>query len=267
MAVKDVVGEFFTTARMLEDVGDFTSAIALYREYLAADPDDYCGAVMRLAAYGLAKPSATPVAYTATLFDQHAEDFDHILVERLAYDVPALMRRLAEPHLGGPRRLLDLGCGTGLVGANFNDVASESIGVDVAEKMLEMADARRVYDDLYVGEAVRFMAEWDEAPFGLIIAADVWPYIGDLGAFATAAAACLTPGGLLMASSERAEPDEVGPEGWGVTGTQRFMQTTAYVRATLEAAGFEIVDVADIIVRIEDGDPVPGDIVLARLPG
>lgn len=175
--------------------------------------------------------------------------------------MPALARRLVDAHAAGPFRLLDLGCGTGLVGAAFADAAPSITGVDLAESMLALADARGVYHDLYVGEAVAFLAEWDERPFDLAVAADVWPYLGDLAPFARAAARCIAPGGLLVASTERAE------SGWRVTPTQRFAHATGYVHATLAAAGFAVLACEPVTVRHEEGTPVPGDLVLARRTG
>ena len=243
----------------MEDAGDIEGAARGFRACLAMDPDDHCGVTMRLAAFGLALPDRAPPAYVATLFDQHAEDFDEILVARLGYDVPALARKLIGPHAAGPLRMLDLGCGTGLAGVAFADIAREIIGVDLAEGMLSMADDRGVYDDLYVGDAVAFMAEWDEAPFDVIVAADVWPYLGDLAPFAAAAATALVPGGLLVASSER------GPAHFAATNTQRFAHATDYIRAVLQDAGFSVAAVEPITVRLEEGEPVAGDLVLARL--
>jgi predicted TPR repeat methyltransferase len=91
-----------------------------------------------------------------------------------------------------------------------------------------------------------------------VVATDVWPYLGDLAPFAAAAARCIVPGGHLVASTERAGA------GWRVTGTQRFAHAPDYVRATLAAAGLETLAVEPVTVREEDGEPVPGDLVLAR---
>lgn len=261
MAGVDEAGNLFTTARMLEDVGEYTTAIRLYHDALAADPDDHCGAALRLARFGLLKPDGAPVAYVATLFDQHAEDFDRILVEQLAYQVHRVLKKITEPFIEKPVRLLDLGCGTGLVGAEFNDVASFSVGVDVSEKMLEVSDNRRVYDDLYVGEVVKFLREWDEEKFDLITAADLVPYLGDLTEFAKCAAQCLSPGGLLAFSTER------GDEGWGVTGTHRFWHATDYLRDVLTNAGFTVLHVEQVAARLEEGEPVEGDVIVAKRTG
>ncbi len=254
----DALGALYDKARRLEDAGDIAGAATLFHACLEMDPDDHCGVVMRLAGHGLAVPQTAPPAYVATLFEQHAEAFDEILVTRLGYDVPALARRLVGAHREGPLRILDLGCGTGLVGAVFADIASEIVGVDLAEGMLALADERDVYTDLYVGEAVAFMAGWDEAPFDLVVAADVWPYLGDLAPFAAAAAACLAPGGSLVASSERGAAD------FAVTPTQRFAHATAYAARVLDAAGFQVAATEPITVRHEEGVPVAGDLLLAH---
>ena len=252
------LAEAYDAARAAEDAGDIATATRLFRRCLELDPADHCGVVMRLARYGKAAPVTAPPSYVATLFGQHAAEFDAILVGDLGYDVPAIARRLAGPYLRAPVRLLDLGCGTGLAGVAFDDVAGDMIGVDLAEEMLEMTDAREIYGDLYVAEAVNFLEEWDEAPFDVIVATDVWPYIGDLTAFAAAAARCLTPQGLLIASTERAE------EGWRVTDTQRFAHAPAYVDAIHRAAGFTTLAVEPVTVRMEEGVPVPGDVFVLR---
>ena len=256
----DALGALYDEARAAEDGGDIRRAEELFRRCLALDPADHCGVALRLAAYGLASPERAPPAYVATLFDQHAEAFDDILVRRLGYDVPALARALvgSQREIAPQTRLLDVGCGTGLVGAAFADVAGAIIGLDLSEEMLALADARGVYDDLYVGDAAEFMASWDEAPFDLVVAADVWPYLGDLIPFARSAASCLAPGGLLVASTERAE------EGWRVTPTQRFAHSLETIGAVLDAAGFDLLASQPIVVRHEEGAPVEGDLLLAR---
>ncbi|WMS41268.1 methyltransferase domain-containing protein [Acuticoccus sp. MNP-M23] len=259
----DALGDLYARARAHEDAGDRENAAALFRDCLAMDPEDHCGVAMRLAAFGLAAPKRAPAAYVATLFGQHAETFDDVLVGRLGYDVPRLARTMVDAHASGPFRMLDLGCGTGLAGLAFAEIAPDITGVDLAEEMLGLCDEREVYNDLYVADAVDFMAEWDEAPFDLIVATDVWPYLGDLVPFCTAAAGAnaLVEGGLLIASSERSEAD------WQVTTTQRFAHAPAYLAATLESAGFSLVASSPITVRYEEGVPVAGDLVLAQLTG
>ena len=99
--------------------GERDAAVAAYARAAALDPGHRLGADLRLVALGAAPtPEAMPADYVRTLFDDYAPRFDRALVERLGYDAP---ERLAA-SLGtlGERRFahaLDLGCGTGLMGA------------------------------------------------------------------------------------------------------------------------------------------------------
>ncbi|MEM9972404.1 MAG: methyltransferase, partial [Pseudomonadota bacterium] len=199
---QDRLGELYAKARAAEDRGDTAGAVAGFKDCLALDPADHCGVAMRLAALGGVVPEQAPPAYVATLFDQQAEQFDDILVGQLGYDVPALAREMAGGLFNRAIRILDLGCGTGLAGAAFADLSAHLTGVDLSENILAFADAREVYDDLYVAEAVEFLATWDGAPFDLIIAADVLPYLGNLRPFAQAARKALVESGTLIASTE-----------------------------------------------------------------
>ncbi len=45
---------------------------------------------------------------------------------------------------------------------------------------------------------------------------------------------------------------------------QRFAQGEAYLRDRLAEEGFEILSFDPITVRLEDGEPVPGHLVVAR---
>ncbi|MEM8662489.1 MAG: methyltransferase [Pseudomonadota bacterium] len=258
----DALGALYDKARALEDAGRWPEAAAAFRACLALDPDDHCGVALRLAAHGDAAPTAAPPAYVATLFDQQAEAFDDILVGQLFYDVPALARQMVGRFGKEPFRILDLGCGTGLCGAAFRDIAKEIVGVDLAADMLSLADERGVYDDLYVGEAIAFLAGWDEDPFDLVVAADVLPYLGPLDGFAKGAANALAPGGLIVASTERLEAGE-----WRVLPSHRFAHSSDYAVTALKAARLELLALEPITVRHEEGAPVPGDLILAQRAG
>jgi predicted TPR repeat methyltransferase len=45
---------------------------------------------------------------------------------------------------------------------------------------------------------------------------------------------------------------------------QRFAHSDAYVRERLAATGFELIEITDINVRMEEGQPTPGHLVVAR---
>lgn len=248
-----------------EKAGDLPGAAEAYARALAIDPADRGGVAVRLAALGLGPtPPRAPEAYVATLFDQHAEDFDAILVGKLGYRTPQDFA--AALSVRGPfARALDLGCGTGLAGAALAPVCGHLTGVDLAEAMLALADDRGVYDALYVGDAEGFLeaAAEDGETWDLIVAADVAPYLGDLAPLVARAADRLTPGGLLAFSTEDA-PE--GVEGWAVGPARRFGHADAHLRDALTAAGLASLALDPIVVRFEDGAPVRGRLVLARRP-
>ncbi|MGO8617686.1 S-adenosylmethionine-dependent methyltransferase, partial [Rhizobium ruizarguesonis] len=76
----------YNRALALEKAGDIDAAVAAYHEVLALDPASHGGAAVRIAAMGRGDtPVKAPDAYVETLFDQHAEVFEAVLVEQLGY--------------------------------------------------------------------------------------------------------------------------------------------------------------------------------------
>jgi len=268
----EALAEAYNRGLALQKAGDLKGAEQAFREALALDPDDTGGVSIRLAAIGADEaPERMPDAYVATLFDQHADVFDEILVDELGYCVPLLVRdQIQRLEIGPFDRLLDLGCGTGLTGMALADCTAHRTGLDLSERIIELAYDREIYDDLYVGEAVEFLQDFEEEDgsrpaWDLIAATDVFPYLGAVEPFLTGAAARLEPGGYLAFSTETLPEDVLAGRSYMVGAKNRFAQGQAYIRSALDAAGFEILAMEPITVRLEEGDPVPGHLVMAKL--
>lgn len=266
---EEALAEAYNRALAHEKAGDVDAAVKAYEEVLAIDPDDHGGAAVRIAAMGRGEPpSKAPDAYVETLFDQHAEAFEDILVEQLGYAVPMMVRqRLQTLELGPFKRLLDLGCGTGLTGEALRDMADDITGIDISENMVEIAHEKDLYETLYVAEAEDFLEDNEDEPFDIITATDVLPYLGALEPLFFGAAENLVPGGLLIFSSETLPEATMAGRPYMVGPHQRFAHAETYVRERLAATGFDIVEVTDINVRMQDGNPTPGHLVIARLKG
>lgn len=250
-----------------EKAGRLEEAAVLYRRCLELDAEDHGGAAVRLAAMGLGDtPPKAPDAYVETLFDQHAEAFEDILVEQLDYCVPAMVReRLDRLNLGPFGKMLDLGCGTGLTGATMRDRVEDLTGLDISENMVEIAHEKDLYETLYVSEITDYLEDNDDGPFDLVTATDVLPYLGFLEETVFGVADNLVKGGLFVFSSETMADDSFAGRDFMVTPNQRFAHARAYVERVLASAGFALVDISDITVRLESGAPIPGHLVVAKL--
>lgn len=241
-------------ASLLEATGDTDAALAHYDESLRLNPNDAAAAYQRSALRGEAAPAAAPADYVAQLFDQYADGFDAHLTGELGYRVPELLRTLHTDLDSGRAalRVLDLGCGTGLSGLAFRDRAAHLAGVDLSPRMLDKARARGVYDELAVGEVVEALRARD-AHWDLLVAADVFVYLGDLRAVLQAAARALRPGGRLLCSVETSDAARFALRAAG-----RYAHNAAYVHEQAAGAGLRLEAERPAVLRRNFGADVHG---------
>ena len=90
-------------------------------------------------------------------------------------------------------RVMDLGCGTGLAGECFASIAQYMVGCDLSSKMIEKAEEKGCYDQLFHEEIVAALARFQEPEqlMDLVIASDVLCYIGDLNRVHTISSASI----------------------------------------------------------------------------
>jgi predicted TPR repeat methyltransferase len=193
--------------------------------------------------------------YVRHLFDQFSSDYDARMLDQLGYSAPQILRNLAEliglSHRG-KLAILDLGCGTGLAGLAFRDLAARLDGIDLSPAMVEKARAREIYDEVRVGDIETALGETDRI-YDLILAADTLVYLGDLAPLLRAAATSLSPDGVFLFTVERKDGDgyELGPK-------RRWRHSEAYLRDESERAGLSVAGFLECSPRTEAKQPVEG---------
>lgn len=249
--------------------GDSGAHHAALRAYAAAfdlDPDDALGARVALARIGEGTAiGAISPGYVRALFDDYAPRFERHLVEGLHYRGPELIVAALDAMPDAPPSyadVLDLGCGTGLVGAALGSRARRLVGVDLSPAMLAEAARTGLYARLIEGELLGFLADAPESGVDLVVAADVLIYVGDMAALLAAAARVLRPGGRFAFTVQSHAGDGLllGPDA-------RYAQSDALVRETVAAAGLTLRGFTAATLRRERDSDVLGRIAVACRPG
>jgi predicted TPR repeat methyltransferase len=215
-----------------------------------------------LAALGRGEaPDRAPATYVRDLFDQYAARFDADLEGRLAYRTPTLLADLLAAQGIAPdssRRVLDLGCGTGLSGLALKPFAKRLVGVDLSPRMLAEARRRGIYQALDEADLMSWLPRHRSA-FDLIVAADVLNYLGDLRPALAAVAGASVRGGVVAFSIEAGTrtPFELGP---GL----RYRHDPDHVAELAQASGLAAIARQAVVLREEQGAPVAGVLFVLR---
>ena len=270
--VPDWPAGLVTFADYAEKAGLAEKAVPALRRLLDLDPEDLFGAQLKLAVLGAEDvPDQPPSRYVEALFDDYAERFDTALVEKLDYSVPAKLARLIADH--GDRHFelaVDLGCGTGLFGAEIRDRVTRLEGFDLSVNMLAKAEEKGLYDflakadlSLDAADSGLFDDGLAEGRCDLVSAADVLMYLGDLANAFALAGRLAEPGALFAFSVE----DAGEGDGFLLAPSLRYAHTEQHVRQRLAENGFAVLILTRTTIRMDGGKPVFGILFLASRTG
>ena len=94
--------------------------------------------------------AAKSVEDLMSAYDEWASNYDHDLNDEWGYLAPKSVADLVAAQVSDrTARILDAGCGTGLVGLHLSQKGFERIdGADYSEAMLDQAKAKQVYQNL-----------------------------------------------------------------------------------------------------------------------
>lgn len=208
-------------------------------------------------------PASQPTRLVQDLFDNYAPNFDKHLVQGLSYRLPKDVADLILSwYPNKDADILDLGCGTGLLGVCLGPMKGVLVGVDLSKGMLEQAAQHRVYDKFHHVNVLDALQATPDAQYDIITALDMLIYVGDLQPVIPNARRILNPKGRFIFSSETAP---AGTESFVLDlKTNRYQHSPDYVRRLLDDTGFTQVEVTDRVIRHEGGKPVQGFLVVAQ---
>lgn len=255
MALQNIVN-------VLREMGRIDEAIASLEKILDLDPGHAASRHNLNALQGKTTDSA-PQEYVEELFDQFANRFEDDLQVKLEYKMPALLKqvmtdlRLAEKAYD---TVVDLGCGTGLIGLHFKDIAHTLIGIDLSKNMIREAEGKGVYDHLHVDDLINGLGRVS-APVDLFISADVFVYIGNLLGTFEAVRNRAAPDALFIFSTEHADSGD-----FVLQSSSRYAHSEDYIQALADQIGFDIEYFEKTNLRKEKHGWITGGVyVLKRL--
>jgi predicted TPR repeat methyltransferase len=237
-------------------------AVALLENALASNHDNDTIRFLLASARGETPPSQ-PDSFVQGLFDGYASHFDSHLVGALKYGVPRRIAQLVHARDGKDLRkdILDLGCGTGLVGVYLGANRGSLTGVDLSARMLEQARRHPIYTRLEQANLMDVLRDAAPESFDYVIAADVFIYVGALDAVIPACHRVLRRGGALVFSCESAQDSEGALV---LRPSNRYANSRASIQALCAQAGFARCTLESIDVRLENNVPIPGFIGIAE---
>lgn len=238
---------------LLRELRRFEEAARCFEKALAVGGDVELNSYYLASVRGEDPPPAPPRRYVEQLFDGYAADFQSHVVQTLGYRG---FEALLDPLVAAGkryRRVLDLGCGTGLCAPLIAPQAELIDGVDVSGAMLDQARRLGIYRELVHADLGEFLAT-TERRYDLVLAADVFIYVGELAAVLRSARRILEPGGCLAFTVELAGTGrdiELLP-------SLRYAHSEAYVRRVSDAAGFTGARISKAPIRHEQAAPIEG---------
>lgn len=274
-------------------------ALKIAENWQKIEPDNVFSRRILAGISGMPTESGDDRLYAEKLFDNFAATYDETL-ERLN---PQITAEFLRRHGAAAGNVLDLGCGTGLAAQALKTADNTFDGADVSANMLEAARRKGLYRELYQADAATLLrkmaAGTTEEPaaagilagteantavphndYDLILAFDVFCYMGNLEEILTAAADLIRQADRRRAESGKTEAAGAMPELWFttesadeergkdfyLTATGRYKHLRAYVEKTLQAAGFAEIDAYPLALRQENGEDVPGFLFRAARP-
>jgi len=262
---------YFNLGKLYNDRNDperskeyFTKALSMDIAKHMENPDEFILAVKYFLS-NLEDPelfNEDKKAFVADLFDGYAEKFDTHLVKSLQYKTPQIINKLLSSHIvNKDSNTLDLGCGTGLCCEYLKSFSNKITGIDLSSKMIDKAHKTNCYDKLFVGEITEVVNQLNK-PFDLIVAADVFVYIGSLEDIFEACNKKMRLDSYFIFSTEHLSDSLEGD--FKLLDSGRYKHSTKYLDQLKRKYGFTLIEHFFCVLRKENGKDVNGCISVLK---
>ena len=132
------------------------------------------------------------------LYDRWASEYDRDLAD-WGYEVPQMVARALVANHADAATILDVGCGTGLVGRALQTAGFVSVtGVDLSADSLSSADEAGVYDTLHEVDFQALPTAFADSSFEALVCGGVMTYLPDTAATVTEFCRLVSPGGTII---------------------------------------------------------------------
>lgn len=201
--------------------------------------------------------------YARDLFDRYADHFEDHLLSSLKYQVPFIIKeKLKTLNTSKNSKVLDLGCGTGLLGKTIVDLFPNLVGVDISSNMIEETRKKEIYTELYVNDIHEFLLK-SVQDFDLIIAADVFIYIKDLQTVFSRVKEHLETDAYFIFTIELSS--EINSANYELGKSGRYTHTMKYVESLCKDNGFELIDKEEVTLRQENNKDQKGEVFILKI--
>jgi len=240
-------------------LNDHSKASSHYKEVLRIDPKNIEASYILDAINDSHHYTTAPSIYIENLFNQYAPYYDQHLTKILDSKIPYLIHKaiieiISEKH---NLNILDLGCGTGLIGEKFHPIANTLIGIDLSEKMLEQAKQKNFYTELVLEDINNAIKKYNN--IDLVIAADTLVYIGNLEQIFYHLTTTLKPNGMFAFTIETTSNYP-----YCLQKTARFAHDKKYIQDLSHKYNFDIILCNNIILRKHYNTNIEGLLYVLR---
>ena len=240
----DYIDAFHNMGVVYQGQGKLDKALQCYRQALKFSPDNQRSEIHfeqaghLLAALTGNTTKSAPKSYIENLFDKYADTFDQSLVQKLEYCGPRVIFEMVRENspTGSFGSILDLGCGTGLVGVEFRSFCNRIEGIDLSKSMINQAKKRNLYDKLTKVELKEYLLSAD-LNFDYFIATDVFIYVGDLlELFRIIKSKNKKPGRIAFTTEHTLK------DGFQLEKSARYSHSSSYIENISKRLGYNSID-------------------------